>query len=79
MLTDGDDAGRCSNGLTAHKFRDATAEERVTYRRWLRGIVLFYCAVLFASGVAVVSYSGTGRTQLTKLSVQQVAISRQSD
>ena len=71
MSMDGDDAGRCSNGLTAWKFRDATSEERATYRRWIRGIIFFYCGLLFIAGVAVVNYSGTGRTDLTKLAVQQ--------
>jgi hypothetical protein len=73
MLTDGDDAGRCTNGLTARKFRDATSEERATYRSWIRGIIFFYCGLLFIAGVAVVNYSGTGRTELTKLSVNQAA------
>jgi hypothetical protein len=73
MLTDGDDAGRCTNGLTARKFRDATSEERATYRSWIRGIIFFYCGLLFIAGVAAVNYSGTGRTDLTKLSVNQTA------
>jgi hypothetical protein len=73
MLTDGDDAAHCSNGLTARKFRDATPEERATYRRWIRAIIFFYCGLLFIAGVAVVNYSGTGRTELTKLSVNQAA------
>ena len=73
MLTDGDDAGHCTNGLTARKFRDSTSEERATYRRWIRGIIFFYCGLLFIAGVAVVLYSGTGRTELTKLSVNQAA------
>ena len=53
MFSDGDDAGHCSNGLTAQKFREATPEERMTYRKWLRGIAFFYFAVLFLSGVAM--------------------------
>ena len=73
MFIDGDDAGHCSNGLTASKFREATSEERATYRRWIRGIVFFYCGLLFIAGVAVVNYSGTGRTELMKLSVNQPA------
>jgi hypothetical protein len=72
MFIDGDDAGHCSNGLTARRFRDATSEERATYRRWIRGIIFFYCGLLFVAGVAVVSYSGTGRTDQTKLAVHQV-------
>jgi hypothetical protein len=73
MLIDGDDAGRCSNGLTAQKFRGSSSEERAVYRTWLRGIIFFYCGLLFVSGVAIVTYSGTGRTQLSKLSVHQAA------
>ena len=37
MVEHGDDAAHCSNGLTAQKFRDASGEERVIYRRWMRG------------------------------------------
>ena len=73
MSMDGDDAARCSNGLTARKFRDATSEERATYRRWIHGIVFFYFGLLFVAGVAAVNYSGTGRAELTKLSVNQAA------
>src|SRR5215469_7130569 len=79
MLTDGDDAGRCSNGLTAQKFRDATPEERTIYRKWLRGMVLFYCTLLFLSGVAMVSYFGGGRTELTNLSAPQLASSARAN
>ena len=75
MLMDGGDAGHCSNGLTATKFRDATAEERTIYRKWLRGIVLFYCVLVFISGVAMAGYFGSGRTQLTNLSVHQTVAS----
>jgi hypothetical protein len=62
MFSDGDDAGHCSNGLTAQKFREATPEERTVYRKWLRGVVLLYVALLFAWGVAMATYSGTGLT-----------------
>ncbi len=74
MSVDGDDAGRCANGLTAKRFREATEEERAAYRRWLRGIIFFYCGLLFISGVAIATYSGTGRTQMTNLSVQQQVV-----
>ena len=70
MFRSGDDAGYCSNGLTAQKFRDSTPEERTVYRKWLRGMVLVYGTLLLMSGVAAVaSYSVVGPTQLTKLSV----------
>jgi hypothetical protein len=68
----GDDASRCSNGMTAQKFREATAEERIVYRRWLRGVVALYGVLFLISGILVaVSYSSPGLTQLTKLSERQ--------
>jgi hypothetical protein len=54
-------------------FPDATSEERAAYRRWIRGIIFFYCGLLFIAGVAVVTYSGAGPSELTKLSVNQAA------
>lgn len=79
MFIDGDDAGRCANGLTAQKFREGTVEERAAYRSWLRGIIFFYCGLLFVAGVTVATYSGTGRTQVSKLSVQQAVTSARTD
>jgi len=73
----GDDATRCSNGLTAQTFREATPEERVVYRRWLRGAIVLYGVLFLTSGVlAVVSYSGAGLTQISKLSAHPTAVSR---
>jgi hypothetical protein len=72
-MFDGDEAGHCANALTVLKFRNASSEERAIYRRWVRGIIFFYCGLLFIAGVAAVNYSGTGRTELTKLSVNQAA------
>jgi hypothetical protein len=72
----GDDAGHCSNGLTAQKFRDATPEERTVYRKWLRGMVVTYGTLLLMSGVAAVaSYTVMGPTQLSKLSVPHASTS----
>ena len=79
MLSNGDDAGHCSNGLTAQKFREASPEERIIYRKWLRGTIFFYCALLFISGVIMATYSGTGRTQLSKLSVHRSAGLQRAD
>jgi hypothetical protein len=72
MFADGDVAGRCSNGLTAQKYREATAEERAIYRKWLRSTVVPYGALLITGFVAVATYSGA-RTQLTDLSVHPSA------
>jgi hypothetical protein len=79
MVVDGGGAGHCANGLTAQRFREASEEERAAYRRWLRGIIFFYCGMLFISGVAIATYSGTGHTQMTKLTVQQMAKSTRAD
>jgi hypothetical protein len=73
---DGDDAGHCSNGLTARIYREATTEERVTYRKWMRGIVAFYCALLLLAGVAIAGYSNAGLTQLSNLSARNTATFR---
>jgi len=76
MPEHGGDAGHCSNGLSARKYREATAEERATYRKWIRGIVVYYSALLLISGIAaMVSYSNTGLTRLTSLSARPAATS----
>lgn len=68
MHEDGDDAGHCSNGLSAQAYRAATAEERAVYRRWIRGTVVFYGTILLISGLAMIAnYSNTGLTRLTNL------------
>lgn len=76
MSEHGDDAGHCSNGLTAQRFRDATAEERKMYRKWIRGMIAFYCALLLIVGaLASMNYSSSGLTQLTSLSSYRAAAS----
>lgn len=76
MLGDGKGGGHGSNRLAAHRFREATAEERATYRKWLRGTIVFYGALLLASGVvAMTNYSSVGLKQLAKPSVRQAAVS----
>jgi hypothetical protein len=80
MFTSGDDAGHCSNALTAQKFRDAAPEERAVYRKWLRGMILVYGTLLLISGVtAVASYSVVGPTQFTKLSVPHAPASQRTN
>jgi hypothetical protein len=69
MPEHGGDAGHCSNGLSAQKFREATAEDRAIYRKWIRGMVVFYSTLLLVSGVVTVaSYSNTSLIRLTTLS-----------
>jgi hypothetical protein len=71
MYGEGDDAGHCSNGLTPSDFRAATSEDRLIYRRWIGGMIVFYCALLLVSGV--VAFTNTGsRTQVSKLPDSQV-------
>jgi hypothetical protein len=80
MFEDGDDAAHCANGLTANRFREATPEERVIYRRWMRGMGAFYAAfVLFCGLVAAVSYSSSSPTQLTNLSTHSATTSLRAD
>jgi hypothetical protein len=75
----GDDADHCSNGLTARKYREATPEERATYRKWKRGAIALYCALLLISGVAIAGFSKVGLTQLTNLSPRSVAASSRAN
>ncbi len=68
MLGDGDDAGHCSNGLSAGNYRDADPEDRATFRAWLRGVAVFYITVLTLSGaIAILTYKEVGLTQLATL------------
>ena len=74
MLGDGDDAGHCSNGLSANNYRAADPEDRSTFRAWLRGVAVFYLAVLMLSGgIAILSYKDVGLTQLATLYAQVTA------
>ena len=80
MVADGDDAAHCSNGLTAQKFREATTEERATYRRWLRGTVAFYALLFLMSGVAAIAnYSSLSGTQLSNLSPRHSTVLPRTD
>ncbi len=80
MLGDGDAAAHYSNGLTAKRYRVETEEERATYRRWMRGIVAFYCVLALVTGLlAAANYSGAGFTQLTHLSGRPAATSPRAD
>jgi hypothetical protein len=80
MLGDGDDAGHCSNGLSAWSYGAASAEDRATFRLWARGVVVFYVSVLMVSGaVAFVSYNDVGLTQLANRYTQAMTGSPGSD
>jgi hypothetical protein len=69
ILEHGDDAAHCSNGLNAQKFRDATPNERVIYRRWIRRALMLYGLLALAAGTAVwINGAAVGPTQLTSLS-----------
>jgi hypothetical protein len=70
-LGNGDDAGHCSNRLSARNYRAASAEERATFRMWMRGVIVFYASVLLISGaVAIANYQDVGLTQLASFYAQ---------
>ena len=80
MFGDGDSFTHYSNASTAKRYREETEEERATYRRWMRGIVVFYCVLGLVTGLlAAVNYSGAGFTQLTHLSGRPAATSPRAD
>jgi len=80
MSGHGDDAGQCSKGLSARKFRAATPEERTIYRKWIFGMVAFYTTLLLLSGVAAIAIeSSTGSTKLTAVSAQRAAMSHRTN
>ncbi len=81
MLEHRDDAGHCSNGLSAKDYRGATSEDRSLYRKWVVGMVGFYSALLLLSGVVaiLVDANSTGQTRVTNLSAQPTAGSHKSN
>lgn len=76
----GDDAGHTSKGSSARNYREANAEERATYRKWMVGIILFYCTLLLISGVVAITIdaSTTSLTRLTTLSTHPTVASSRS-
>jgi hypothetical protein len=71
MYGEGDDPGHRSYGLTSRDFRTATTKDRLIYRRWIGGMIVFYCVLLLVSGV--VAFTNTGsRTQVSKVPGSQV-------
>ncbi|WP_426442020.1 hypothetical protein [Bradyrhizobium genosp. P] len=76
----GDDAGHCSNGSNAQKFRDATPEEHATYRRWIRGTAVVYTVVVLAAGIlALISTAHVGPIELSSLSTHGPARSAEDN
>jgi hypothetical protein len=74
MFGDGDDAGHCSSGWSARNYRAERAEDRATFRVWIRGVIVFYVTVFMISGaVAIVSYNDVGLTRLATLYAQATA------
>jgi hypothetical protein len=68
MLDDGDDAGHCSNGLSADSYRAAGPTDRATLRAWLHSVAVFYVAILMLTGaIAVLSVRAVSLTQLADL------------
>jgi hypothetical protein len=68
MSGHGDDAGQCSNGLTARNYRAASVEDRIIYQKWIRGMVVFYGALLMISGVvAATNFQNVGLTRIAAL------------
>jgi hypothetical protein len=72
MSGHGDDAGHCSNGLSAQKFRAGTPEQSTIYRRWIFGMVAFYTTLLLISGVVAITVdSMSNSTKFTAASTQR--------
>jgi hypothetical protein len=69
MLGDGDDATHCSSGLSADNYRSENPEDRATFRRWMRGVIVFYATVLVLSGTIaiILNHGDVGLTQLASL------------
>lgn len=76
----GDDAGRCANGLSAQRFRAASAEERAIHRRWVIGMIMFYGTIVLVSGVAaIVSDSTSDLARLTTVLARSPASSARAN
>jgi hypothetical protein len=74
MLGDGDDAGHCSNGASGWNYRSASAQDRATFRQWIRGVIAFYVGILALCGaVAFVNYTDAGMTQLAGIFAEVTA------
>jgi hypothetical protein len=64
MYREGDDVGHYSNRPAQREFRAATSAERLIYRRWIRGMIAFYCALLLVSGVVAFMSANGSRTEV---------------
>src|SRR5712691_10594304 len=71
----GNDAGHRSNALPAQNYREATAEDRSSYRKRVLGIVIVCSTLLLISGaVAIMIDWNTKLMRLSTVSVQATAV-----
>jgi hypothetical protein len=78
-MFEGDDCAHCSNGLTASKFRESTDDDRATFSKWIRGLVIVYCALLLVSGVLVLVNSGGDKAQVSNLPNNTTLVSSRAE
>jgi hypothetical protein len=70
----GDDAGYCSNALSAQHDREASVGDRTAHRKRVLGIVVLCSTLLLISGVVAIMIGwNTNLTRLSTLSVQPTA------
>jgi hypothetical protein len=69
MFGDGGDASHCSSGLSADNYRSENPEDRATFRRWMRGVMVFYAIVFMLSGTIaiILNHGDAGLTQFANL------------
>jgi hypothetical protein len=78
-MFEGDDCAHCSNGLTASKFRESTDDDRATFGKWIRGLVIVYCALLLVSGVLLLVNSGGDKAQVSNLPNNTTLVSSRAE
>jgi hypothetical protein len=75
----GDDAGHCTPGLPVRNSWEATAEDQAIYRKWIKGMVVFYSALLLMAGiVAVLIDAGLGSTTSPSLAARSTAVAHRT-
>jgi len=72
----GDDAGYCSNALSAQHDREASVGDRTAYRKRVLGIVVLCSTLLLISGVVAIMIGwNVNLTRLSTVSVEAAAVS----